>query len=128
MTAPLAARSPPPNPAPAKRAKLAAGSDVEAAALPFHSTLLDPVNIHRLQKEHETSAPYKHAVINQLFEPEFLKKARQEIVEQISFREKETDICERCMSLTADLSPTNATLASTDRVSLLQQLSADRSD
>lgn len=37
----------------------------------------------------------RHAVVSELFEPEFLKKARQEIVEHISFREKETDICER---------------------------------
>lgn len=93
MTATAQPRAASPNPAPSKRAKVSAVS-VEAAALPFHSTLLDPANIQRLNKEHEASSPYKHAVINQLFEPEFLKKARQEIVEQISFREKETDICE----------------------------------
>jgi hypothetical protein len=36
----------------------------------------------------------RHGVIRGLFEPDFLNKARQEIVSQISFREKETDICE----------------------------------
>ncbi|ORY77590.1 Oxoglutarate and iron-dependent oxygenase degradation C-term-domain-containing protein [Leucosporidium creatinivorum] len=95
MTAPVQARAASPDSAPAaKRVKTGSPSlaNVEAAALPFHSTLLDPANIQRLHQEHESSAPYKHAIINQLFEPEFLKKARQEIVEQISFREKETDI------------------------------------
>jgi prolyl 3-hydroxylase /prolyl 3,4-dihydroxylase len=99
MTAPVQARAASPDSAApaAKRTKTTDSpslANVEAAALPFHSTLLDPANIQRLHQEHETSAPYKHAVINQLFDPEFLKKARQEIVEQISFREKETDICE----------------------------------
>ena len=37
----------------------------------------------------------RHGVVRGLFEPEFLKKARQEIVSQISFREKETDICKQ---------------------------------
>lgn len=104
MTAPVPARAASPDSAPAaKRVKTGSASlaNVEAAALPFHSTLLDPANIQRLHQEHETSTPYKHAVINQLFEPAFLKKARQEIVEQISFREKETDICEFGCRLTS---------------------------
>jgi len=37
----------------------------------------------------------RHGVVRGLFEPEFLKKARQEIVSEISFREKETDICKQ---------------------------------
>ncbi|GAA5974346.1 hypothetical protein JCM11641_006750 [Rhodosporidiobolus odoratus] len=61
--------------------------------LPFHPTLLDPANVHRLKTAHDLSAPYKHAVVDQLFHPDFLKKARNEITEQLSFTEKETDIC-----------------------------------
>ena len=59
----------------------------------FHPTLFDPRNIERLRTKHDASSPYKHAVINQLFNQEFLNKAREEITEQLSFREKETDIC-----------------------------------
>jgi hypothetical protein len=60
----------------------------------FHPTLFDPCNVDELRTKHDASSPYKHAVINQLFDPEFLNKARKEITEQLSFREKETDICE----------------------------------
>jgi len=61
--------------------------------LPFHPTLLDPANVDRLRKAHHHSTPYKHAVINKLFTDDFIKRARQEITTQLSFREKETDIC-----------------------------------
>ncbi|GAA6033008.1 hypothetical protein JCM8097_000095 [Rhodosporidiobolus ruineniae] len=77
--------SPSPEPA-AKRQKVA------EAPLPFHPSLLQPANVEQLKQAHEASTPYKHAVINALFEPDFLKKARNEITEQLSFREKETDI------------------------------------
>ncbi|GAA6023525.1 hypothetical protein JCM10207_005704 [Rhodosporidiobolus poonsookiae] len=77
---------PPSSPPAAKRQKTA------PAALPFHPDLLKPANVERLRAAHEASAPYKHAVVDQLFEPEVLKKARREITEHISFREKETDI------------------------------------
>ncbi|KWU45125.1 hypothetical protein RHOSPDRAFT_33372 [Rhodotorula sp. JG-1b] len=73
----------------------------------FHPTLFDPLNIERLRTKHDASSPYKHAVINQLFNQEFLNKARKEITEQLSFREKETDICKRHWKLinqTGDLS------------------------
>lgn len=60
---------------------------------PFHPTLLTSTNISNLQEEYKKSKPYHHAVVSQLFDPEFLRKAREELVEQVSFTEKETDIC-----------------------------------
>lgn len=81
--------SPPPEPA-AKRQKTS-----NEANLPFYPGLLDSENVERLAKAHSSSEPYKHAVINQLFDQDFLRKARKEITEQLSFTEKETDICER---------------------------------
>jgi hypothetical protein len=81
------ANPPPSSPPAAKRQK------VDTPALSFHSTLLQPSNVASLKSAHEASSPYKHAVIDQLFDPEFLKKARKEITEQLSFRVKETDIC-----------------------------------
>ncbi|GAA6019182.1 hypothetical protein JCM11491_001407 [Sporobolomyces phaffii] len=80
------APSPPPEPA-AKRQKVAS-----EPALPFYPGLLDADNVARLATAHADSAPYKHAVIDQLFDPAFLRKARHEITEQLSFTEKETDI------------------------------------
>ncbi|KAK4702261.1 prolyl 3-hydroxylase /prolyl 3,4-dihydroxylase, partial [Phenoliferia sp. Uapishka_3] len=61
-------------------------------ALPFHPTLFTPENIARLTSEHAVSEPYQHGLINKLFDPDFLKEARQEIVDQIAFKDKETDI------------------------------------
>ncbi|GAA6002974.1 oxidative DNA demethylase [Rhodotorula paludigena] len=78
--------SPPPAEPAAKRQKTA------EAPLPFHPSLLVESNVDRLQQAHEASTPYKHAVIDRLFDEDFLKRARKEITEQLSFREKETDI------------------------------------
>lgn len=77
---------------PPKRAK----TDAPAAspnALAFHPSLFEPANVERLALAHTQSHPYQHGLVDQLFEPAFLHKARKEIVEQIAFREKETDIC-----------------------------------
>lgn len=89
MTQPISARPAPGDEAPAKRSKPSPPDE----DLPFHPTLLVPSNVAALAAAHAASTPYKHAVVNQLFDPAFLHKARKEIVEQISFREKETDIC-----------------------------------
>ncbi|GAA5979782.1 hypothetical protein JCM5350_002048 [Sporobolomyces pararoseus] len=77
---------PPPEPA-AKRQKTS-----NEVKLPFYPGLLDVENVERLATAHASSEPYKHAVINQLFDQDFLRKARKEITEQLSFTEKETDI------------------------------------
>ncbi|BGP42707.1 putative component of NuA3 histone acetyltransferase complex [Rhodotorula kratochvilovae] len=89
------ASSPPAEPA-AKRQKTG------DAPLPFHTTLLEPSNVARLRSAHEASTPYKHAVIDQLFDEDFVRRARKEITEQLSFREKETDIYK--INQTGDLS------------------------
>ncbi|BGP26953.1 putative component of NuA3 histone acetyltransferase complex [Rhodotorula toruloides] len=80
----------------AKRQKLA------EQPLPFHSTLLARDNVNRLRTAHAASAPYKHAVVDRLFDEGFLKRARKEITEQLSFRLKETDIYK--INQTGDLS------------------------
>ncbi|KAK4049210.1 putative component of NuA3 histone acetyltransferase complex [Microbotryomycetes sp. JL221] len=90
----------------AKRAKLSSSNDAAAAAdstldvattppsMPFSTGLLESASVSKLRQEHGASTPYKHAVIPQLFDPAFLKRARDEIVQQLSFTEKETDICD----------------------------------
>ncbi|KAK4046733.1 putative component of NuA3 histone acetyltransferase complex [Microbotryomycetes sp. JL201] len=87
----------------AKRVRLASDAAIadrpnvsassSSPSLPFYPGLLDPDSVNKLKQAHESSTPYKHGVIDQLFQPDFLKRARQEIVEQLSFTEKETDIC-----------------------------------
>lgn len=76
--------SPPPNEESAKRIKLSPSN--------FHSTLLETSNVTALAQSYAASKPYKHAIVPQLFDRDFLSRARQEIVEQINFTEKETDI------------------------------------
>jgi hypothetical protein len=88
LSPPTTMSSPPPEPA-AKRQKTS-----NEGKLPFYPGLLDSSNVEKLAKDHSSSEPYKHAVINQLFDQDFLRKARKEITEQLSFTEKETDICE----------------------------------
>ena len=72
------------NEEPAKRVKLSPSN--------FHSTLLNSSNVTALAQSYAASKPYKHAIVPQLFDRDFLSRARQEIVEQINFTEKETDI------------------------------------
>ncbi|SGY43256.1 BQ5605_C001g00006 [Microbotryum silenes-dioicae] len=77
-----------------KRSKL-------SPTLPFTPKLLSPSSIASLRSQVEASQPYKHAVIPQLFEHDFLEKARKELCESVSFTEKETDIYR--ISQTGDL-------------------------
>ncbi|KAL8688370.1 MAG: hypothetical protein Q9224_004900 [Gallowayella concinna] len=44
------------------------------------------------QKQYSSSEPYKHGVIQNLVEPQLLRKVRAEIQENLSFTPKETDI------------------------------------
>jgi hypothetical protein len=59
----------------------------------FVSSLLS--SAPKLAAAYAASEPYKHAVVDSLFDPEFLQKARQELL-GLSFREKETDIYRVC--------------------------------
>lgn len=66
-----------------------AASDVASA---FAPELLAPTTIQEYNAQYEASAPYKHAVIPALINDELLKATRQEIIEELRFAEKETDI------------------------------------
>jgi hypothetical protein len=69
------------SPPPSKRSKPSSN---------FHQSLFH--NVSSLSSSYASSTPYKHSVVDQIFDLDFLTKARKEIVEQINFREKETDI------------------------------------
>lgn len=58
----------------------------------FAPELLHPNNIHRLNSEYAGSEPFKHAVVEKLFQDELLKSVKDEILSELSFTEKETDI------------------------------------
>ncbi|EMD40872.1 hypothetical protein CERSUDRAFT_111452 [Gelatoporia subvermispora B] len=62
------------------------------ASLPFAPEVLHPSTIHRLNQEYGTSRPYKYALVEKLFQDELLVKVKDEILAELSFAEKETDI------------------------------------
>ncbi|SJX61947.1 related to TPA1-Poly(A)-binding protein involved in translation termination efficiency [Sporisorium reilianum f. sp. reilianum] len=64
-------------------------SDVASA---FTPDLLAPSAVSSYNKQFETSAPYKHAVVPALIDQELLKATRDEIIGELRFAEKETDI------------------------------------
>lgn len=75
------------------------GSLSKASADPtpyFAPELLHPNNIHRLNSEYGASGPFKHAVVEKLFQDELLKSVKDEILSELSFSEKETDIYKVC--------------------------------
>ncbi|PIL37015.1 hypothetical protein GSI_00707 [Ganoderma sinense ZZ0214-1] len=58
----------------------------------FATGLFAPTNIHRLHTEYETSAPFKHTLVEKLFQDDLLQKVKDEALAELSFSEKETDI------------------------------------
>ncbi|CAE6435841.1 hypothetical protein ACGC1H_000836 [Rhizoctonia solani] len=58
----------------------------------FYPGLLDETNVASLNAQYAQSGPYKHAVVPLLFSNELLKKVKDEILENVRFTEKETDI------------------------------------
>jgi prolyl 3-hydroxylase /prolyl 3,4-dihydroxylase len=64
----------------------------EGVSSKFAPNLFDAANIGRFKEEYKDSAPFKHAVVGQLFDSHLLKNVKDEILGQLSFSEKETDI------------------------------------
>ncbi|PWY98469.1 hypothetical protein BCV70DRAFT_201778 [Testicularia cyperi] len=64
-------------------------SKVEAS---FSPNLLAPETVQDFNKQYEASGPYKHAVVPELINDELLKATRNEIIQELRFAEKETDI------------------------------------
>jgi hypothetical protein len=56
----------------------------------------------RLAESYAASQPYKHAVVDSLFDVGFLLAAREELL-GLNFREKETDIYKVCCSFSKSL-------------------------
>ena len=78
-----------PDPAPAPAAAGSAGADPTPH---FAPDLFAPANIHRLHTEYDASAPFKHTLVEKLFQDDLLQKVKDEALAELSFSEKETDI------------------------------------
>lgn len=66
-----------------------ATSDVASA---FSPDLLAPTTVTQYNEQYEASGPYKHAVVPALINEDLLKATRHEIIQELRFAEKETDI------------------------------------
>ena len=58
----------------------------------YAQDVLHPNNIHRLHTEYAASEPFKHAIMEKLFQDDLLKGVKDECLAELSFTEKETDI------------------------------------
>ncbi|KAH9894455.1 nuclear protein [Cubamyces lactineus] len=58
----------------------------------FAPDLFSPSNIHRLHSEYDGSSPFKHVVVDKLFQDDLLQRVKDEALSELSFSEKETDI------------------------------------
>lgn len=67
-------------------------SDPTDPAPHFASGLFDHNNIARLYSAYNTADPFKHALVEKLFQDDLLVKVKEECISQLSFSEKETDI------------------------------------
>jgi hypothetical protein len=87
-------RSPSPQPV-VKKPKTTHTVPSHAVADPseyFATGLLDHTTIQELHAAYSTSAPFKHAVVQKLFQDDLLEKVKDECLTELSFTEKETDI------------------------------------
>ncbi|KAF4575257.1 hypothetical protein EYR40_005007 [Pleurotus pulmonarius] len=84
----------------------------------FATDVLDHTNIQRLHKEYSASEPFKHALVEKLFQDDLLKKVKDECLSELSFTEKETDIYK--VNQTGDLASLN--YLSAEQISLLPNL------
>ncbi|KAF1346967.1 Oxoglutarate and iron-dependent oxygenase degradation C-term-domain-containing protein [Delphinella strobiligena] len=58
----------------------------------FRTNLFEAAVLKGYRNEYAESAPYKHAVITELINDELLRNVRKEIIENVHFTPKETDI------------------------------------
>lgn len=82
----------PRSPSPASPIKRLRTDASEPVTSRFASGLLDERHAQRLHTEYAQSEPYKHIVIEQLFDDALLRGVKDEILGNIQFTEKETDI------------------------------------
>lgn len=58
----------------------------------FAPDLLSPTTVHRLHLDYDASEPFKHCIVEKLFQDDLLKGVKDECLSELSFTEKETDI------------------------------------
>ncbi|KAH9035296.1 Oxoglutarate and iron-dependent oxygenase degradation C-term-domain-containing protein [Lactarius hengduanensis] len=80
-----------------KRPKIAHESSKSHPAPPsphdcFAPDLFDPAHVGGLAASYSTSEPFKHALVQKLFQDDLLQQVKDECLSELHFTEKETDI------------------------------------
>jgi len=71
----------------------------------FPPDLFDATHVGALAASYPTSEPFKHALVQKLFQDDFLQRVKDECLSELHFTEKETDIYKVCKPTTSFLSP-----------------------
>jgi prolyl 3-hydroxylase /prolyl 3,4-dihydroxylase len=58
----------------------------------FASDLFQPSTLHRLNAAYSKGTPFKHALVEKLFQDDLLVKVKDECLSELAFTLKETDI------------------------------------
>lgn len=58
----------------------------------FAPDLFDTTHLGRLATSYSTSEPFKHALVQKLFQDDLLQQVKDECLSELHFTEKETDI------------------------------------
>lgn len=66
--------------------------NVEDSKAAFRSDLFEPSTVKSFQDSYPTNGPYPHAVVSKLIQEDLLRDVRSEIINNITFTLKETDI------------------------------------
>lgn len=80
------------NSQPAKKIKTTHSESNGSSENAFVDRLFDPASVARRHEEYMQSKPYKHSVFKALVDPALLQSVQNELVREITFTEKETDI------------------------------------
>ncbi|KAF3924895.1 hypothetical protein ABW21_db0206732 [Orbilia brochopaga] len=75
-----------------KKAAIIQGQDAAMIKKSFRKDLFSDTNVTALREFHERSEPYQHCVINDVVSNSLLRAVRAEIMENIHFTPKQTDI------------------------------------
>lgn len=76
----------------AKKLKSGHAAESSTSDAPFATGLLENANVERLQASYRESQPYRHVVVDKLFQEDLLSRVKDECINELSFTEKETDI------------------------------------
>lgn len=64
----------------------------EEVVAQFAPELFDHTTISKLHSAYDASEPFKHALVEKLFQDDLLKKVKDECLSELNFTEKQTDI------------------------------------